>query len=251
MKTVSPTSSVQDGADKPRLLIVDDDRELCNLVQDYLRNEGFRFKAVHNGTDGLRTALAERPDLVVLDVMLPDMKGFDVLRSIRKTSTTPVLMLTARGDDFDRILGLELGADDYLAKPFNPRELVARITAILRRSGWQNEAMAERPSLIVCNDITLDPPARMVKKSGVEQKLTSAEFDLLTTFLRAKGTVLSRETLVEKVLDRKFSPFDRSIDLHVSNLRRKLGPLPDGTDRIRSVRGSGYLYVWAESSVAP
>ena len=234
-------------AEHPRLLIVDDDRDLCRLVEDFLQDEGFVFKAVHTGMQGIRAAEEFHPQLIVLDVMLLDIKGFDVLRSIRKTSTTPVLMLTARGDDFDRILGLELGADDYLAKPFNPRELTARISAILRRSGWQANLMADRPAPTACDDIVLDPASRMVKRSGEEVRLTSAEFDLLAVFLACVGKVLSREYLVEKVLERQFSPFDRSIDLHVSNLRRKLGQRTNGADRIRSVRGAGYLYVWPEA----
>ena len=158
---------------------------------------------------------------------------------------TPVLMLTAKGDEFDRILGLELGADDYLPKPFNPRELIARISAILRRSGWQSESnTTSRPPVIRSGDIELDLAARTVLKAGEPVRLTSAEFDLLQAFFETPGQVLTREALVENVLDRKFSPFDRSIDLHISNLRRKLGPQNDGAERIRSVRGIGYLYAW-------
>ncbi len=232
---------------RPSLLVVDDDRELCRLVSEYLEPEGFQMKAVHTGAEGVRAALAGDVQLIVLDVMLPDIKGFDVLRTIRKSLTTPVLMLTAKGDDFDRILGLELGADDYLAKPFNPRELVARITAILRRVEWRETSAAARPAQLQREDLTLDPASRIVTRSGIEVKLTSAEFDLLTVFLESMGTVLSREYLVERVLERKFSPFDRSIDLHVSNLRRKLGPRPRGGERIRSVRYAGYLYIWPEA----
>jgi two-component system response regulator CpxR len=154
-------------------------------------------------------------------------------------------MLTAKGDEFDRVLGLELGADDYLPKPFSPRELIARISAILRRSGWQSESnIASRPPVIHYGDIELDLAARTVSKSGQLLRLTSTEFDLLRAFFEAPGQVLTREALVEKVLDRKFSPFDRSVDLHISNLRRKLGPQNDGAERIRSVRGTGYLYAW-------
>jgi two-component system response regulator CpxR len=154
-------------------------------------------------------------------------------------------MLTAKGDEFDRVLGLELGADDYLPKPFSPRELIARISAILRRSAWQAEsATTTRPPVIRSADIDLDLAARTVSKAGTPLKLTSAEFDLLRTFLETPGQVLTREWLVQSVLDRKFSPFDRSIDLHISNLRRKLGPKNDGAERIRSVRGIGYLYAW-------
>jgi two-component system response regulator CpxR len=177
--------------------------------------------------------------------MLPDRKGFDVLREIRNRVRTPVLMLTAKGDEFDRVLGLELGADDYLPKPFSPRELIARISAILRRSEWQSESsVTSRPPVIRSADIELDLAARTVSKAGQPLKVTSAEFDLLRIFFEAPGQVLTRESLVKNVLDRKFSPFDRSIDLHISNLRRKLGPQKDGGERIRSVRGIGYLYSW-------
>jgi DNA-binding response OmpR family regulator len=229
----------------PRLLVVDDDRDLCHLVTQYLEPEGFALTVVHTGGEGVRTAIEGNHELIVLDVMLPDIKGFDVLREIRSRVRTPVLMLTAKGDEFDRILGLELGADDYLPKPFSPRELIARISAILRRSGWQSESStASRPPVIRSADIELDLAARTVLKAKEPLRLTSAEFDLLRAFFEAPGQVLTRETLVENVLDRKFSPFDRSIDLHISNLRRKLGPQNDGAERIRSVRGIGYLYAW-------
>lgn len=230
---------------KPRLLVVDDDKDLCSLVARYLEPEGFTVSAVHTGDDGVKSAIAGNCELIVLDVILPDKKGFEVLREIRSRIRIPVLMLTAKGDEFDRILGLELGADDYLPKPFSPRELVARISALLRRSGWQTEnGNAMRPPVIHSGDIALDLAGRTVLKSGQSLKLTSAEFDLLHAFLNAPGQVLTREALVENVLDRKFSPFDRSIDLHISNLRRKLGPQSDCSERIRSVRGIGYLYAW-------
>ena len=229
----------------PHLLVVDDDRDLCHLVTQYLEPEGFIVSAVHTGGEGIRAALEGNYELIVLDVMLPDKKGFDVLREIRMRVRTPILMLTAKGDEFDRILGLELGADDYLPKPFSPRELIARISAILRRSGWQSESStASRPPVIHSGDIELDLAARTVSRASEFLRLTSAEFDLLRAFFEAPGQILTREALVETVLDRKFSPFDRSIDLHISNLRRKLGPQSDGAERIRSVRGVGYLYAW-------
>lgn len=239
------SSAVETSAPRPHLLIVDDDREMCQLVIRYLDDEGFLATAVHTGIAGERAAIQGAYQLIVLDVMLPDRKGFDVLRDLRKQITTPILMLTAKGDEFDRIFGLELGADDYLAKPFSPRELVARISAILRRSGWQSSEVAlQRPPVIISDNLELDMGNRIVKRDGIEVKLTSAEFDLLRHFLDSAGKILTREMLVERVLERKFSPFDRSIDLHVSNLRKKLGPQRDGTERIRSVRGSGYLYAW-------
>src|SRR5579859_5881019 len=232
---------------KPRLLLVDDDRDLCQLVAQYLEPEGFTLSVVHTGAEGIKRAVEDSHELIVLDVMLPDKKGFDVLREIRTRVRIPVLMLTAKGDEFDRVLGLELGADDYLPKPFSPRELIARISAILRRSGWQSETnTASRPPVIRSADIELDLAGRTVLKAGEPVRVTSAEFDLLRAFFAAPGQVLTREALVENVLDRKFSPFDRSIDLHISNLRRKLGPQKDGSDRIRSVRGTGYLYAWPD-----
>jgi two-component system response regulator CpxR len=229
----------------PRLLVVDDDPDLCDLVQRYLEAEGFMISVVHSGAEGSHAGMSADYDLIVLDVMLPDMKGFDVLRDLRSRVRTPVLMLTAKGDEFDRVLGLQMGADDYLPKPFSPRELIARIGAILRRSGWQSEQVSPpRPLSIKSGDLELDLAAHAASKSGISLHLTSAEFDLLRAFLESPGQVLSREALVERVLCRKFSPFDRSIDLHVSNLRQKLGPQPDGGARIRSVRGIGYLYSW-------
>jgi two-component system response regulator CpxR len=233
---------------RPTLLLIDDDRELCDLVSRYLATEGFDSTAVHTGGEGERAALAGGFDLIVLDVMLPDCKGFDVLREIRKSLTTPVLMLTAKGDSFDRILGLELGADDYVPKPFNSRELSARISAILRRSERHSLSIAsQRPATVKVGDLELDPSGRAVTMEGQELKLTSAEFDLLRLFLESAGEVLSREMLVEQVLDKKYSPFERSIEFHISNLRRKLGPQKNGRERIRSVRGTGYLYAWPKA----
>jgi two-component system response regulator CpxR len=227
-----------------RLLVVDDDVSLCDLVAKYLEAEGFEVHAVHSGVEGETAALEGSYELIVLDVMLPDKKGFEVLKEIRAHGRSPVLMLTAKGDEFDRVLGLELGADDYLSKPFSPRELVARIGAILRRSGWQSEGNTLRPPVIRSGDLELDPSARAASRAGEVLHLTSAEYDILRLFIGSPGQVLTREKLVEHVLDRKFSPFDRSIDLHISNLRKKLGPHADGTERIRSIRGIGYLYTW-------
>jgi DNA-binding response OmpR family regulator len=230
---------------KPHLLIVDDDRELCEVLKRYLESEDFRVSFAHTGEAGTNAGMEGSFELIVLDVMLPDKKGFTVLKDIRQHARTPVLMLTARGEEFDRILGLELGADDYMAKPFNPRELAARITAILRRSGWQSDNKnGLRPPKMKFGDLELDLGARVVSKSGESLNLTSAEFELLHMFFEFPGQVLTRDKLVERVLDRKFSPFDRSIDFHITNLRRKLGPQPEGGDRIRSVRSIGYLYAW-------
>lgn len=226
-----------------RILIIDDDFELCSLVSEYLASEGFRAESVHDGETGLQRASAGRHLLVVLDVMLPGMSGFDVLRRIRATSQIPVLLLTARGEDVDRIVGLEIGADDYLPKPFNPRELVARIRAILRRSAADPKTIgAQRPPDIVrVGDIELDPATRSVRHSGQPVELTSVEFNLLEVLLHEAGRVVTREQLVSAVLSRKFSPFDRSIDMHVSKVRKKLGDLNGDEEHIKTVRGVGYI----------
>jgi len=231
------------------LLVVDDDTELCQLLSEYLVPEGYDVESVHSGMEGVERALSGDHALVVLDVMLPDVRGFEVLRLLRARSRMPVLMLTARGNEQDRILGLEMGADDYLPKPFNPRELCARIEAILRRSGNDASALDVRiPGDLIVDDVSINRGSRAVRRGGETIELTTVEFDLLEALLRNAGTVIPRDELVRTVLNRSFSPFDRSIDTHVSNLRRKLGPGPDGLDRIKSVRGVGYQYtLWALS----
>ena len=225
-----------------RILVVDDDVELCSLVSEYLRPEGFQVEAVHDGKTGLARALSGDHLLAVLDVMLPGMNGFDVLRKIRDSSRVPVLLLTARGEDVDRIVGLEIGADDYLPKPFNPRELVARIRAILRRTRAKGEAAV--PDVIKVGDVELDPATRTVQHRGKPVDLTSVEFSLLQVLLREAGRVVTREALVDEVLGRKFSPFDRSIDMHVSKVRKKLGD-SDSEDHIKTIRGAGYIFALA------
>jgi len=221
-----------------RLLVIDDDAELCQLVTRFLSREGFAIRWALDGAAGIEQALAEEYSLIMLDVMMPDTDGFEVLRRIREQSRTPVLMLTARGDTRDRVRGLELGADDYLPKPFDPAELVARIRAILRRSSPTNAAA------MAVGDIELDGGTRTVRRGGRPLELTTVEFDLLAVLMRQAGSTVSREDLVRGVLGRDFSPFDRSIDTHVCNLRRKLGPMEDGGERIKGVRGAGYLYAW-------
>ena len=224
------------------VLIIDDDQELCALLLDYFRIEGLKAEAVFEPVRGIDLALTGRHDLVVLDVMLPTLSGFETLRRIRAGSQVPVLMLTACGDDMDRIQGLETGADDYLQKPFNPRELVARIRAILRRVGPSTEEMGVPPSRLVVEDVELVPSARTVFQGEKPLALTSVEFSTLETLLKNAGKVISREDMVKSVLGRELSPFDRSIDVHVSNLRKKLGPKTDGSERIKTLRGVGYLY---------
>ena len=234
-----------------RILVIDDDMELCELLHDYLSGEGFLVEAEHRGDQGVEAALGRSCDLVVLDVMLPGLNGFDVLRKIREVSRIPVIMLTARGDDVDRIVGLELGADDYLPKPFNPRELVARIRAIQRRlegpAGGGSTKTRMQPEYRV-GDIVLNATNRTVKQNGEGVELTSVEFSLLEILLAHAGGIVSREDLVAQVLGRQLSAYDRSIDVHVSALRKKLGHSYQQTERIRTVRGIGYLYSLPESS---
>jgi two-component system response regulator CpxR len=227
-----------------RLLVIDDDIELCELLTDYLGPEGFTVEAVHDSQKGIERALSEEHDFVVLDVMLPGMSGFDVLRAVRKSSGIPVLMLTARGEDVDRIVGLEMGADDYLPKPFNPRELVARIRAIQRRGEQKQdtEAKAVHARHLTVGDVEINPGTRTVRRQGKTVELTAAEFDLLYILMKSAGEVVPRRDLVSKVLGRGLDPFDRSIDVHVSSLRKKLGHKIHGMERIRTVRGIGYLY---------
>lgn len=232
------------------ILIIDDDHELCELLQDYLSAEELDIVSVHSGDAGARAALEQNVDLVILDVMLPGMNGFDVLRAIRRESQVPVIMLTARGEEIDRIVGLELGADDYLPKPFNPRELLARIRAVERRLAAR-EHMPEAPDsegteVIEVGDVRIYPGSRRVKRGGESVELTSAEFDLLSMLARHKGEVVSRKSLVEEVLGRQNSPYDRSVDVHISALRKKLGSGGDNggniRERIITVRNVGYMY---------
>lgn len=231
-----------------KLLLIDDDRELCKLVAEYLTQEGFCLDLVHDGENGLKQAMSTDYRLIIVDIMLPGISGTEVLRQIREHSILPVLMLTARGDEVDRIVGLEMGADDYLPKPFNPRELVARIRAILRRTGYDtmNNPSAARSEAFTVGDVELKTGARGVTVAGKSVEVTTAEFDLLEMLMRHAGSVVSRNELSKAVLGRESSPFDRAIDMHVSNVRRKLGPMPNNTKRIKAVRSVGYLYVISE-----
>jgi DNA-binding response OmpR family regulator len=221
-----------------RLLIVDDDVELCELLAERLRREDFSLEAVHDGLRGLERARSGEHGLVILDLMLPGLGGLEVLRRLRAQSSIPVLILTARGEDVERILGLEIGADDYLPKPFNPRELIARVRAILRRTS----AVAGDGKRLIAGDITLDTAAREAWIDGRELELTSMESSLLEVLMHNAGRVVTRDRLTEVVLGRKLGPFDRVIDVHVSNLRKKLGEASAG-ERIKAVRGVGYLFV--------
>ena len=224
-----------------KILIIDDDEELCELVSEYLSVEGFETEAVHDGESGLQKALSDDYELAILDVMLPRKNGFDVLRDLRKSSKLPVLMLTAKGDDMERIVGLEIGADDYLPKPFNPRELVARLRAVLRRVNDGDEKKVA-PETFTVDDIEVSLTGRTAKLNGTELNLTAVEFDLLVALLEQAGKIVKKEDLSQRVLDRRLSPFDRSLDMHVSNLRKKLGLREDESERIKTIRSVGYIY---------
>jgi two-component system response regulator CpxR len=224
----------------PRLLLADDDEELCEMLAEYLRDEGFEIDVAHDGEAALTRVAGGAYDLMVLDVMMPKLNGFDVLRELRRKSLIPVLMLTARGSDLDSVVGLELGADDYLPKPCNPRVLAARIRAILRRAdqGEQEKSDGE----LAAGDVVLQRGSRRVLQDGTPVELTSTEYSVLAVLLEETGRVVSKESLCERALGRKLTRYDRSLDMHISNLRKKLGPLPGGEERIQTIRGVGYLY---------
>lgn len=218
------------------LLIIDDDTELTELLSQYLQAEGFTLSIAHDGEVGVKKALNQSFDAVILDVMLPKLTGFEVLKAIREHLDLPVLMLTARGEDIDRIIGLEIGADDYLPKPFNPRELVARLRAILRRA----HKTIQKP-IIEHRHIVVDCATRQVTSHGQVLDLTNAEFNILEMLIKSPGQAYSKEELTEYALGRKHTAYDRSIDVHMSNLRSKLGDEASGENIIKTVRGFGYL----------
>lgn len=220
------------------LLIVDSDTELTDLLVQYLEPEGFHVVCIHDGENGLKKALNQVFDAIILDVMLPKLNGFEVLKAIREHLQTPVLMLTARGDDIDRIVGLEIGADDYLPKPCNPRELVARLRAILRRT---QKIPTQRP-IIERQDILVDCSKRLATHHGDLMELTNAEFNILEMLIKSPGQAFSKEELTEYALSRKYTAYDRSIDVHISNLRNKLGDNDEGEPLIKTVRGFGYMF---------
>lgn len=229
------------------ILLVDDDVELVDMLREYLEQEGFRIAVAHDGATGVAAALTGQHALVVLDVMMPRMSGIEALSRIRAHSAVPVIMLTARGDDVDRIMGLELGADDYVAKPCTPRELAARIRAILRRAqavdSGEEAARGGAPSPLVVGPLVLWPHQRRAEWQGRALELTSTEFNLLEILARNAGRVVSKQELSELGLGRPLARYDRSIDVHVSSIRQKLDPLPDGRSWIQTVRGMGYLLV--------
>ena len=225
----------------PKVLLVDDDVELSDLLREYLQREGLDTDAVHDGAGGVARALDGGYDIVVLDVMMPGLDGVEALRRIRLASRVPVLMLTARGDDVDRIVGLELGADDYVPKPCTPRELAARLRAILRRARPAEAGAADEP--LAAGPLSLWPGKRLARWRGETLSLTSTEFSLLEVLARQAGRVVGKAELSEQALGRPLARFDRSIDVHVSSLRQKLGQRGDGRSWIETVRGRGYQFL--------
>ncbi|MGE0388170.1 MAG: response regulator [Gammaproteobacteria bacterium] len=239
-QSAAPATSLQPTT-MQRLLIIDDDVALCDLLREYLGAEGFAVQAVHDGGSALAQVRAQAPDAIILDIMLPGRGGLDVLRDLRAETVLPVIMLTARGEDIDRIVGLELGADDYLPKPCNPRELVARVRAVLRRVNGPASGRGAAPVLRV-EDLEMRTAERVVVCAGRGIELTSTEFNVLEVLLRHAGAVVGKDEVSSHALGRAHGPFDRAIDMHVSRLRRKLGPRADGSLRIKTVRGTGYIY---------
>lgn len=223
-----------------KILLVDDDIELTALLKDILSLEGYNVIEANNGIEGL-AAITDDLDLILLDIMMSKMNGMDMLRKLRETNETPVLMLTAKGEEIDRVIGLELGADDYLPKPFSDRELLARIRAILRRT--QGKTKESNSSSIKYQDIELFVGKQEAYRNGELMELTGTEFGLLSQFIQKPGEIISKEDLSLEVLGKRLAPFDRAIDMHVSNLRKKLPPLSEGKPRIKTLRGRGYLFV--------
>ncbi|MDB6153305.1 MAG: Two component transcriptional regulator, winged helix family [Chthoniobacteraceae bacterium] len=236
--------------DRLRLLIIDDDRKLCRLIADYLDPLGYQVSAVHTGPDGVERALAESWHAVILDLMLPGMDGVEVLKKIRHSSEVPVLMLTARGDETDRIVGLEVGADDYLPKTFSSRELLARLRAVTRRTGRAGIQSNSKPPVeddLVVGPLRIRLNSRSVTLDGNPLVMTPVEFDLLSSMARAKGRIRTRDHLLEEIRDRDYEVFDRSIDVHISALRKKLGDDPKTPRFIRTVRSAGYMLIDPET----
>lgn len=225
-----------------KILLADDDTELCILLTDYLSAENFQVTSVHDGQSAVEQALTNRYDVMILDIMMPRLSGLDVLKKLYGKIDMPILMLTGRGDDIDRILGIEMGADDYLPKPCNPRELVARLRAILRRTRNQIKNIEPNPQTIL-DDLKINRADRTVFITEQAIELTSTEFNVLNLLVNHAGEIIDKETLTQKSLLRKLTPHDRSIDMHLSNIRKKLGPSKKGTQRIKTIRGIGYLYV--------
>jgi two-component system response regulator CpxR len=236
---------------KKQILLIDDDNELAELLVDYLAQQGFIVHCCFDGQSGLAQAYSNKFDLILLDVMMPKLNGFEVLKALGKQYKTPILMLTAKGDNNDKVRGLELGADDYLAKPFHHQELLARINAILRRIQLVNQqnqqAYQDEPSLLLVNNIELNHAIRSVYCHEHQIELTGTEYQILTLLLEHHGKIISKEAISEQVLGRKLSPFDRSIDVHIGNIRRKFSPF-SSVEKIKTIRGAGYLFLTGKDS---
>ncbi|MGY8655096.1 MAG: response regulator transcription factor [Verrucomicrobiia bacterium] len=246
--TASTSTTAGPADEKQRLLVIDDDQKLCRLIGDYLEPLGYAVTAVHTGPEGVDAAASDDWQAIILDVMLPGQDGFEVLKQIRKESDTPVLMLTARGDEADRIVGLELGADDYLPKTFSTRELLARLRAVTRRTVRRRNANDTQPlTYLTLGELRLCPDDRTAAMGSEMLTLTPVEFDLLLSLIKAKGRVKSREQLLDEICDRNYDVFDRSIDVHISALRKKLGDDPKNPKYIQTIRAVGYLMKRPES----
>jgi two-component system, OmpR family, phosphate regulon response regulator OmpR len=228
-----------------RVLIIDDDKKLCALLGEYLGQNGFSVAFLHEGEGALQMMSRESPDIIILDIMLPGKDGLEVLRDIRRSHKQPVIMLTAKGEDTDRIVGLELGADDYLAKPFNPRELLARMKAVLRRSVSREDDGDGRPEAISISagGIVLNRARQTVTAEGEEHTLSTAQFRILEVLMKHPKALVSRDQLMTLARGRDFTAFDRSIDVHVSKLRAKVEPDPRTPTRIRTIWGTGYMFI--------
>lgn len=235
------TPAAQHGAS--RVLVIDDDRELCALIRDYLEPIGYEVIAEHNGTGGAERALGEKFQAIILDVNLPGIDGFEVLKRLRAKSDVPILMLTSRGEETDRIVGLEMGADDYLPKTFSSRELLARLRAVTRRTSRAASTSEQLEAEIVVGPLRIKPDARLAILAEQPLTLTALEFDLLAILARARGRVKSREQLIASVADREYDGLDRSIDVHIWSLRRKLGDDPKNPRFIRTIRAVGYMLI--------
>lgn len=240
----TPNSQRESAGNRTRILVIDDDKKLCRLIADYLTPMGYEVALAHTGPDGVEKATGDSWSAVILDVMLPGMDGFEVLKQIRKTSDVPVLMLTARGDEADRIVGLEIGADDYLPKTFSTRELLARLRAVTRRTTRKAKAAIDGfEDEIVVGKLRVDPNTRTAVFDDKALSLTPVEFDLLASLARARGRVKSREQLLDEIRARDFDVFDRSIDVHISALRKKLGDDAKEPRFIKTVRAAGYMLI--------
>jgi two-component system OmpR family response regulator/two-component system response regulator CpxR len=233
--------------EQTKLLLIDDDKELCQLMGDYLSTEGFQISFAHSAEQALdQLNQSNEYDLLVLDIMMPGQSGLELLQQIRPRVQTPVIMLTGRGEEIDRIIGLEMGADDYLGKPCNPRELVARIRAVLRRSTHRS-AEIKHPAKLSQHGIVLDSSRREVLVEGQPLELTSAEFNVLAELMAEAGEPVTKDQLTERVLHRKLTAYDRAIDVHVSRVRQKLSSVLPGQELIKTLRGTGYLFVQEQS----